>query len=143
MGQPKLERLSQQASAAVLPLSIGDIVELERAGHSPAEIVDRLRASGARLSMGLEQEKRLREKGASAALIDALKIAEAKAIEADQLTAEADKAAAQRRRAEERQNARMYAPYPYYGYPYWGAYPYFGYGTGHHGGWYGGIGFGF
>lgn len=143
-GQPLLQRLPEgTVIAAPQRLDAIDVVAMEKAGHPPIQILESMRSTGSRIPMNASQEKHLRDLGASSALIEALKVADARVREADRLTAEADKAAQERRRREEWEAARdyYYDPYPSYGYP-WGVYPYVGYGSGYHDGWYGGVGFG-
>lgn len=145
-GNPGLQRLSaeqlaEQAAQAPTKLGVAEIAALARQGRSPNEIVARMRASGSRLNMDVEQQYALRKLGVSETVIGALITAEAEARRTDRVTAEADRAAIRKR--EEEAQREMYRSYAYDPYPYGMWYPYFGYSRfGHHSGWYGGIGWG-
>lgn len=144
-GHPQLQRLDgrevERTAQRAHTLNMEDVAALERQGHSPEEIVARMRATGTRFKMDATQQAALQRRGASAALIDALVAAEAQAKQTDRLTEEADRATARRAADQARQEAyRAWSRDPYW----WGGpYPYFGYGWyGHRRDWYGGLGWG-
>jgi hypothetical protein len=143
-GHPRLDRVGQETAviAQRAPLSLPDLVRMERAGAAPAEIVARLRSTGQKIAFDTGAQARLRELGASEALLNALREAEAQAKETDRLTADVDR---ERARSREYVIYRDYYAYPYsyypYSYsPYWGRFhPYVGYSLGHYRGWGSGI----
>lgn len=148
-GHPRMDRVGEERPVASrqAPLSLPELVRMEKAGIPPQEIVTRLRSTGQKIAFDAGAQARLRELGASENLMLALREAEAQAKEADRVTAEVDR---DRKARERREYVYSYDyptyysyysyPYSYYPYSYWGRFhPYIGYSWGHHHGWGSGI----
>ena len=155
-GHPSIARVGEERPVASprAPLSLPDLVRMEKAGKPTAEIVARLRSTGQKIAFDGPAQARLRELGASETLLQALREAEAQARETDRITAEVDRAADRKIRERREYVLSPYYDYaypypytypsytyPYSYYPYWGRFhPYIGYQWGgHYGGWGSGI----
>ncbi len=80
---PRIDRLPVAAATADGPLSADEIVRLARAGATPAAIVDRWRADGARLKPTAALLLDLHARGLPPALLDALLDAREQAVRTD------------------------------------------------------------
>jgi hypothetical protein len=127
--EPQIERISPEELERIMPkplpnLTLDQIVELSKAGSTPEQIIDKIKASNSRYSLTPSESLELSKKGVSAKVLDYIQAAHEQAIR-DGFADEINKREKQKRQEQERLRREYQLRYqPFYD-PFW-----YGYGFG-------------
>jgi hypothetical protein len=146
--EPPITRISPEELEQIMPkpvpnLTLDEIVQMSKAGSTPEQIIEKIKATNSRYDLTPSEAVALSKRGVDAKVLDHIHTVREQALRegfADEINKREKEKKEEQQRLRRELRSRYYDPYWGYGYsPFWGYRPYygpgFGYGFGYRHGW--------